>query len=97
MRIAIRIPVIKFATLAALALSLSACGDSGTADVSQWMKEVRQQTRVAIKPLSEPKKFTPFSYDAKNREDPYSPNTVSYTHLTLPTTTLCRSRWSPYH
>ena len=43
MRIAIRIPVIKFATLAALALSLSACGDSGTADVSQWMKEVRQQ------------------------------------------------------
>ena len=24
-------------------------------------------------------------------------NTVSYTHLTLPTTTLCRSRWSPYH
>ena len=25
------------------------------------------------------------------------PATVSYTHLTLPTTTLCRSRWSPYH
>ena len=24
--------------------------------------------------------------------------TVSYTHLTLPTTgSLCRSRWSPYH
>ena len=24
--------------------------------------------------------------------------TVSYTHLTLPTTcTRCRSRWSPYH
>ena len=24
--------------------------------------------------------------------------TVSYTHLTLPTTiVLCRSRWSPYH
>ena len=28
---------------------------------------------------------------------PY-PETVSYTHLTLPTTgSLCRSRWSPYH
>ena len=26
------------------------------------------------------------------------PETVSYTHLTLPTTIeLCRSRWSPYH
>ena len=23
--------------------------------------------------------------------------TVSYTHLTLPTSDLCRSRWSPYH
>ena len=23
--------------------------------------------------------------------------TVSYTHLTLPTTYACRSRWSPYH
>ena len=22
---------------------------------------------------------------------------VSYTHLTLPTIALCRSRWSPYH
>ena len=22
---------------------------------------------------------------------------VSYTHLTLPTNLLCRSRWSPYH
>ena len=22
---------------------------------------------------------------------------VSYTHLTLPTSDLCRSRWSPYH
>ena len=26
------------------------------------------------------------------------PESVSYTHLTLPTTgSLCRSRWSPYH
>ena len=24
-------------------------------------------------------------------------NAVSYTHLTLPTSDLCRSRWSPYH
>ena len=28
----------------------------------------------------------------------HSYNPVSYTHLTLPTTTHgCRSRWSPYH
>ena len=31
-------------------------------------------------------------------ETSYSYPTVSYTHLTLPTTcNLCRSRWSPYH
>src|SRR5450756_3186077 len=26
-----------------------------------------------------------------------APDPVSYTHLTLPRSTLCRSRWSPYH
>ena len=26
-----------------------------------------------------------------------SASAVSYTHLTLPTILLCRSRWSPYH
>ncbi len=60
-----------------LLMSLSGCGDGGIQDVSEWMKEVKQQTRVLIKPLSEPKKFTPFSYDAKGREDPYSPNKLA--------------------
>ena len=27
----------------------------------------------------------------------YKVKAVSYTHLTLPRSTLCRSRWSPYH
>ena len=30
-------------------------------------------------------------------EDSLDREPVSYTHLALPTTTLCRSRWSPYH
>ena len=31
-------------------------------------------------------------------ESPISKETVSYTHLTLPTSSeRCRSRWSPYH
>ena len=29
--------------------------------------------------------------------DNVPPMVVSYTHLTLPTTPSCRSRWSPYH
>ena len=32
------------------------------------------------------------------KKENYRPISVSYTHLTLPTTRLrCRSRWSPYH
>lgn len=56
---------------------LSACGDGGVQEISQWMKDVRQHTKVSIPPLSEPKKFTPFSYDAKGREDPYSSNKLA--------------------
>ena len=37
-------------------------------------------------------KLPSFYADFQNWETP-----VSYTHLTLPTSTLCRSRWSPYH
>lgn len=60
-----------------LSSALFGCGDGGVQELSQWMKETRQQTRVSIKPLSEPKQFTPFVYDAKGREDPYSPNKLA--------------------
>src|SRR5678816_1117716 len=32
-----------------------------------------------------------------NDNSAHSNASVSYTHLTLPTSDLCRSRWSPYH
>ena len=36
--------------------------------------------------------------EAQGDDIAFSITTVSYTHLTLPTTcTRCRSRWSPYH
>ncbi len=72
-----RIHLMRLVVPVLLLSSLSGCGDGGIQDVSQWMKEVRQETRVSIKPLSEPKKFTPFAYDAKGREDPYSPNKLA--------------------
>ena len=56
---------------------LSGCGDAGVHDVAQWMQEIKQQTRVAVKPIEPPKKFTPFAYDAKGREDPYSLNKMA--------------------
>ena len=69
--------LIRFGASGLLLVTLFGCGDGGIQSVSEWMKEVRQQTRVSIKPLSEPKKFTPFAYDAKGREDPYSPNKLA--------------------
>ena len=52
---------------------LAACGDGGIPEVRQWMDETRRQTRVAVPKLTEPKKFTPFTYAGKNSADPYSP------------------------
>jgi len=60
--------VLASATVAALA----GCADSGV-ELQQWMQETKQQTKVSISKLSEPKKFIPFLYDSKSSIDPYSP------------------------
>ena len=52
---------------------LAACGDGGLQEVRQWMDETRRQTRVVVPKLTEPKKFTPFTYAGKSAADPYSP------------------------
>ena len=52
---------------------LAACGDGGMQEVRQWMDETRRQTRVIVPKLTEPKKFTPFTYAGKSGADPYSP------------------------
>ena len=59
--------------LMAAAVVLNGCTDSGV-ELQQWMQETKQQTKVSIPKLSEPKKFIPFLYDAKRSVDPYSPN-----------------------
>jgi type IV pilus assembly protein PilP len=41
------------------------------------MDEARRQTKVAVPKISEPKKFTPFVYDARNEVDPYNPAKLS--------------------
>lgn len=57
---------------AAAAFALSACGDAGIEDVKHWMTDIKQQTKVAVPKLSEPKKFQPFSYTAKDSLDPFN-------------------------
>lgn len=51
---------------------LAGCGDAGVPEVKQWMEEIRRQTPVRVQKLSEPKKFTPFVYAAKEEVDPFN-------------------------
>ncbi len=61
----------------AFIFSMAGCGDNGVPEIKTWMDGVRQQTQVSIPTLSPPKKFTPFSYVAKNLVDPYSPTKLA--------------------
>lgn len=58
----------------AASLVLTGCDNSDNQEVRQWMEDVRQQTKVNVPKLSEPKKFLPFSYAARDSVDPYNPN-----------------------
>lgn len=62
----------RWALLIGAVVGLSGCGDSGIGEVSQWMSEVKQQTKVVVPKLSEPKRFTPFTYQNKEELDPFS-------------------------
>ena len=50
------------------------CSDSSVREVRTWMDQVKKDTHVSIKPLQEPKAFTPFAYTEKDVVDPFSPN-----------------------
>ncbi len=60
-----------------LLFGLQSCSDGGVQEVQQWMDETKSQTRVSIPKLSEPKKFIPFIYTAKDVIDPYNPNKLA--------------------
>ncbi len=63
-----------FGRLAALgaAVLLAGCADSDVKEVRDWMDQVRQETRPAVKPLSEPKEFLPYAYQPGEAVDPFS-------------------------
>jgi type IV pilus assembly protein PilP len=60
-----------------LPLGLVACGESNVDEVQKWMDLTKSQTRPLIVKLSEPKKFTPFSYEEKDKVDPFNPTKLS--------------------
>ena len=62
---------------AVLAINLAGCDDGGIQEVKRWMDEVRQQTKVDVPKLSEPKKFFPFIYAGQESLDPYNPTKLA--------------------
>lgn len=51
---------------------LSGCGPSGEDELRVWMGEQRANTRVSVKPLTEPKKFIPQAYLDDGSIEPFS-------------------------
>lgn len=68
---------IRCLPLALLLASLGGCGDNDQREVSQWMSDVKRETKIVIRKISEPKKFIPFAYDAADAIDPYNPIKLS--------------------
>jgi type IV pilus assembly protein PilP len=60
-----------------LLLGLAGCTDGDLDEVKQWTVETRQSTKVMIQKLSEPKKFLPFAYAAKDKIDPFNPKKLA--------------------
>ena len=48
---------------------LVGCGASDEAEINSWMAEVQKNTKVNVKPLSEPKTFMPFAYGVREETD----------------------------
>ena len=65
---ALSLPLLLCATL------LAGCSDSDVAEINSWMEGVKKDTKVSVKPLSEPKTFVPFAYGVRDEPDPFDPN-----------------------
>ncbi len=56
----------------AAAAVLAACSSSDDEEIQKWMQEQRAATRPQVKPIPEPKKFSPQAYTQEAAVDPFS-------------------------
>lgn len=61
------------ATASALALLLTACGQSSQEEIQQWMTEQRNAVAPKVEPIAEPKRFVPQQYGSEAALSPFSP------------------------
>ncbi len=62
--------MIRFGLIAAIALSLTACG-ADMSDLERYVAEVKARKSKAIDPIPQPKQFESFTYDPGERRDPF--------------------------
>lgn len=68
------IPIIVFASTVA---ALSGCSLGGDSELQQWMAEERQSVRPSVRPVAEPKVFTPQAFDTRSLVDPFDPQKIA--------------------
>ena len=54
------------------AAALSACAGSEHEEINRWMAEQRAVTKPQVRPIPEPKKFTPQDYTQETGVEPFS-------------------------
>ena len=70
-----RIQLICTALILVLAALLTGC--SQEAEVREWMAKTKQETRVFVPKIDEPKTFVPFTYSRRESIDPFNPVKLS--------------------
>jgi len=53
-------------------LALTGCAETGNDDLRAWMKDQEQQIKPRVEPLSEPKPFSPKTYDQEGAAEPFN-------------------------
>lgn len=65
-----------WAPAVAAAALLAGCGQSDETELRDWMKNVKQSTRVTTQPVPPPKEFAPFVYDSGGAVEPFDPQKI---------------------
>lgn len=63
--------------LASLVTVVSGCGLGSESELQQWMAEARQGVRSNLRPVPEPKVFSPQAFDTRGVVDPFDPQKVA--------------------
>jgi len=65
-------PFVVMASMGLLVTALAGCSDAGKDELRQWMAAERAHVRPNVKPIEEPKRFTPQAYTEAGAMEPFN-------------------------